>query len=407
QVFVTVNGKPVNNFGFSGKDVNFEALLIPGNNTITVKATNKAGTDSKTTIINLSGQPPQIVYTKPAANPYLTTVAETEVNATIYNVKSNYDVTVKFNNSPLSNYSYSTLNGQFSAMLPLQKGSNVLEINAINKFGSDNKLMVINYNQPIAVGTNTGVTTRPVKVTITNPATSPTKVNSPSYNVVSVVTGVTSAAQVTVSLNGASIPFNYNAGNVTFPVNLMEGNNSIVVSAKNSVSADAKSVIINYEIIKKSPPPSVVITNPQPSPYTTSALTYLFKATTNFIDNASQAEVKFNGTVVSNFIYNAGFIEYNATLNPNSNNLFEVKVTNPNGSNSASAIVKHEQKVIGQTTQTMVICHRTGRISYETITINVSEWPQHQAHGDYEGACKPVKDPGQVEDADIVICHND
>lgn len=407
QVFVTVNGMPLNNFSFSGKDVNFEALLVPGNNTVTVKATNKAGTDSKTTIINLTGQPPQIVYTKPSTNPYTTNVAETEVNATIYNVKSNYDVTVKFNNNPLSNYSYSTLNGQFSAMLPLQKGSNVLEINAVNKFGSDNKLMVINYNQPIAVGTNTGVTNRPVKVTITNPATSPTKVSSPLYNVVSTVTGVSAASQVTVSLNGANIPFNYNGGNVTFPVNLLQGNNSVVVSAKNNTSSDAKSVVIEYEVIKKSPPPAVVITNPQPSPYATSSPNYVFKATTNFIDNAAQAEVKLNGNVVTNFVYNAGFIEYNATLTPNSNNIFEVKVTNPNGSNSASAIVKHEQKVIGQTNQTMVICHRTGRITYETITINVSEWPQHQAHGDYEGACKPVKDPGTIEDADIVICHND
>lgn len=407
QVFVTVNGMPLNNFSFSGKDVNFEALLVPGNNTVTIKATNKAGTDSKTTIINLSGQPPQIVYTKPATNPYMSTVAETEVNATIYNVKSNYDVTVKFNNNPLTNYSYSTLNGQFSTVLPLQKGSNVLEINAVNKYGTDNKLMVINYNQPIAVGTNTGTTTRPVKVIITNPSTSPTKVSVPLYNVVSTVSGVTSASQVTVSLNGASIPFNYNTGNVTFPVNLLQGNNNIVVTAKNNVSADSKSVVIEYEIIKKSPPPSVVITNPQPSPYTTSAATYLFKATTNFIENASQVEVKFNGNIVSNFIYNAGFVEFNSTLVPNSNNIFEVKVTNPNGSNSASAIVKHEQKVIGQSTQTMVICHRTGRISYETITINVSEWADHQAHGDYEGACKPVKDPGTIEDADIVICHND
>lgn len=410
QVKVSYNGMQINDFNFNGTNVSFTVKLNPGNNTVIVSATNNAGSDSKTAIINYSGIPPQIVFTNPLQNPFTTTVAACDVSASISNVYNNYDVVFKLNGSTLYNYSYSVQSGLFNSELPLNPGTNQLEINAVNPFGSDNKKLVINYSKPIATATSVANASRPVKVIITNPSNGYYKTNVNSHHVVANVTGVTSASQVTVTVNGINTPFNYNSGTVAFNAGLNEGGNAVIVSASNTSSSDSKSATITYEIIKKAQAPKVTITNPNPSPYTTnSANSFLYKANVYFVNGVNEIEVKYNGSVITNYNYNqgAGTIEYNAALLSNHDNLFEVKVFNAAGNNYASAIVKHQELggiEIG--IKTKVICHRKDRLNWETITINETDWAAHQAHGDYEGKCSDGSGNNESGyDPEITICH--
>lgn len=410
QISVAFNGVASNNFTYNSNNVSIPVNLVSGNNNITISANNSAGSESKSAIINYSGNPPQINYTSPSNNPFTTTLSVINVNANIVNAVSNYDVVVKLNGSIYNNYNYTVGSGLFSAQLNLYPGTNQFEINATNAFGSDNEKLVINYIQPINTNTTVVNNFRAVKVTITNPVGGNYRTNNNIHNVKANVIGVSAASQVTVSVNGVITAFNYLNGTVEFQAGLNEGNNTVVVSGSNSTSSDSKSAIIVYEVIKKSPPPSVTITSPLPSPYSTNKSEYTFKANTYFVSGTNEIEVKFNGNSVTNYMFNSddGSLEFNTALISNANNYFEIKVSNSKGTNSALAIVKQEALTGNEVgIKTIVICHKTDKLNSESITIFENEWATHQAHGDYLGKCyeNGGVDAGGL-DKEIAICHN-
>jgi hypothetical protein len=408
EVYITANGTEVKNYTWLGKSISFIVPLNIGNNVVAVTATNSAGSDSKSVIINYSGVPPQITITTPGANQHTATQNVQDLYATILNVESASYINVNFNGTPFNSFAYNPQNQVLSMQLPLQKGNNNVAITATNKFGQDAKTQIIIYN-PTSTVTTIGTTgSRPVTVTIIDPGTNPFKTYSPAHLVKAKVTGVNSASQIKVTVNANQVPFNYNVGAVDFNVNLLEGNNNISVSAVNGKSSDSKSTVIVYEFLKKTvQPPTVIILNPQPSPQNVSQPTYNFKAQVKHVSDKNQLEVKYNGTAVSNYNFDAstGNIDFASNLTQNSNNIFEVKATNSAGSQSANGIVIH-QKALGNELKTKTICHRKDRVNFETITIKEEEWAAHKAHGDYEGACSgQTNDPSAV-DPDITICHN-
>ena len=397
QLYVTYNGSEIKNYTWSGQTIAFSGQLNPGNNVVSVTATNTAGSDSKSAIVVYSGVPPQITITTPGNSKYTSTQSSSDVYATILNVESASYISVVLNGQPFSSFSYNPSNKVFAMNTALVTGTNTIDITATNAFGKDNKTQLIIY-QPTATIGSTVVAAKPVTVVITDPSANPYTATTTTYNVKAKVTGVNSQSQVTVTANGNNSVFNYLNGNVDFNVSLLSGNNSIQVSAKNGRQADSKSTVIVYNPPKKVTPPTVVIINPNPSPYTTNQTNYAFKAQTTYITDKSQLEVKYNNVAVYNYNFDAinGIIDFYANLILNTDNLLEVKATNVYGSANASAIVKIEMP------KQKVICHKVPRGGgQETMTINESDWPEHQAHGDYEGVCK-VK----VEtDATITICH--
>lgn len=399
QLKVTFNGTDVSDYYWDGKIIQFTGALSVGNNIVSVTATNAAGSDSKSAVIVYSGVPPQITITTPATSKVTSTSSNADVFATILNVESAEFVSVKLNGQPYYSYNYNPIDKNFNTNVNLVAGTNTVDIYATNSFGKDSKSQLIIY-KPTVAGTATVSASRTVSVTITTPSLNPYASSGQTYKVKAKVTGVNAQSQVTVTTNGNPAQFNYVSGNVDFDVSLSNGNNLISVSASNGKSSDSKSTVITYDPPKKIVPPTVVIINPSPSPYTTNSTTYAFKAQTKNINSSSQLEVKYNGVIVSNYVFDAttGFIDYNANLTLNSNNFFEVKATNSFGTANASAIVKQEQP------KTKVICHRKDRGTTETITIFENEWAQHQAHGDLEGPCQeqPIE---PTIDPQITICH--
>jgi hypothetical protein len=397
QLNVTFNGAEIKNYSWNGKTIQFAGALLPGNNIVAVTATNTAGKDSKSTVIVYSGLPPQITITTPGTSKMTSTQSSADIFATILNVESSNYISVKYNGQAFSTFSYNPVNKVFAMNVNLATGTNTIDITATNSFGQDFKSQLIVYN-PALLGTSTATASRPVKVTIIDPAVNPYKSSGQNYKIKAKVTGVADKNQITVTANGVTVPFNYAAGNVDFDVLLNTGNNLMSVSARSGKTSDSKSTVITYDPPKKITPPTVVIINPNPSPYTSNLTAHPFKAQTTNISNQSQLEVKFNGELISNYTFdaNTGTIDYNANLTLNSNNFFEIKATNQYGVANASAIVKQEQP------KTKIICHRKGRgTAVETITIFENEWAAHQAHGDYEGPCQ-VETP----DPQITICHN-
>ncbi|MBK7668747.1 MAG: hypothetical protein IPJ32_16280 [Sphingobacteriaceae bacterium] len=404
EVTVTFNGNPITNYSWFAKTISFVAPLSVGNNIVVVSATNTAGSDSKSAIINYNGVPPVVNITTPGANKVTSDQSVIDLYATVLNVSGPENISVQLNGQPFTAFYYNSTITQLSMQANLAKGTNTISITATNNFGQDSKSQLVIYN-PVSIVTPTGSAAKGVSVTITDPVVNPYKSTVPNYKVKAKVTGVNAQSQVTVVANGVPVTFNYVSGNVDFDLMLGNGNTLIQVSASNGRSSDAKSTVITFEPPKKvQPPPTVVILNPNPSPQTTSLTVYPFKAQTKNISSNSQLEVKFNGNFVSNYAFdpNTGIIDLNANLTLNSNNFIEVKATNSIGTANASGIVKQEVPVI----KTKVICHRKDRATVETITINESDWAMHQAHGDVEGPCQVEQPVEPTVDLDITICHN-
>ncbi len=330
EIYVTFNGQNITsyNYNFTTRELSFFTNLNIGPNYLIITAANKAGSDTKSATINLQGNPPEIIISNPSSDPYTTSSALVSVDAVIKNVTSSNNVYVKFNGNPISFFNFNPQNLQFFVQLKLNPGSNILEITATNDFGKDYETQTFIYNA-FSTASST-VASRPVTVIITDPASSPYTVKQASYNVKSKVTGVNSASQVTVTVNGINTPFNYNAGLVNFNTVLVVGANYVTVSAANESSSDSKSTIIIYEEQRVIAPPTVIITNPPSSPYTSTVAAFTFKAQTKNIVQTSQIIAKYNGYQVSNYSFNpsTGEIEFYSALTVNANNVFEVKVTN-------------------------------------------------------------------------------
>jgi hypothetical protein len=407
QVSVNYNGVNVLNFNYYNGSIDFPVILNAGNNNVVISATNKAGSDSKSAAIVYAGAPPQITITNPSTNPYTSNSTPVTINANIINVSSSNDITAKFNGTPVNFFSYNLQNSLFSVQLPLVKGNNSLEIQAVNSFGRDSKTQTIIYSPVVNMTNNTA--SRPVVVTILDPATNPFTVKTSNYNVKAKVTSISSASQVTVNVNNAVTNFNYNAGSVTFNAPLNLGANNITVSANNGLSGDAKSTVIVYEMDRVVAPPKVTIIHPNPSPFTTNSSTFNFKAFVQQVNNRNQLEVKLNGNLVSSYSFNAesGYIDLASNL-ISGNNVFEVKATNADGNATGSGTVIY--KIVSTELSLdppITICHKNENGSRQTISILQSQWATHQAHGDVMGACPKVLGTDVNVDPDITICHKE
>jgi len=255
QLYVTYNGTEIKNYIWNGKTISFSGQLNPGNNIVSVTATNNAGNDSKSAVVIYSGVPPQITITTPGANKIISNQNNADVFATILNVESASNISVQLNGQAFYSFNYNPGDKVFSMNTALITGTNTINITATNVWGKDNKTQLIIYKPTATVG-STVVAVKPVTVIITDPSVNPYPSATATYNVKAKVTGVNSAAQVTVTANGNNTAFNYNNGNVDFNVSLLSGNNPIQVSAKNGRQADAKSTVIVYN-----PPTKVICHN--------------------------------------------------------------------------------------------------------------------------------------------------
>jgi hypothetical protein len=216
--------------------------LIQGTNSIIVNATNSSGKDSKTQTINYT-QPvltpaPVITITTPSANPFATNVSTAIINATILNIANSNQIVAKLNGFPNNSFTFNATSKQFSMNANLNAGANTLVITATNESGADTKSQTVNYTVPL-----------PPVVTFINPATINSTTSSSSYPVVAKATNVLNASEINVKVNGIVITafaFQTLTQKITFSANLIEGNNSVQITATTSAGSDNKTVSIKY-----------------------------------------------------------------------------------------------------------------------------------------------------------------
>jgi len=229
---------------------------------------------------------PTVAFTDPIYS-HQTSVTQTIfVTADIRNVTNRNQITMRVNGQYNSNYSFNTNSGLFNSQIMLNPGQNLIEIVASNNCGSATDTRIIIFQQPV-IPNNPAPLMPPPIVSITNPALTPHQVENSTYNLQAQVLNVVSASQIQVMVNGMIFSgFNYNTQNnqLNANLNLVEGNNTIVVSASNQVGSDSEQVVIVYSRPQQLPPPIVQFVTPttttiQVSQPTTQITTNVFNVT--------------------------------------------------------------------------------------------------------------------------------
>jgi len=330
QVTFNVNGRNLTNFTLNGTNFTANGIgLQNGNNTITITATNAGGNASdNATIIYTAPQPlPTVDITSPNNGASFNTNS-TSVAATITNVASANNVTFTVNGQPSRNF---TLNGTtFVANgVTLQQGNNTIQITATNNAGNASDNVAVTYVIPQP-------TVQPPTVNITAPANN-SGTATPNTNVTATITNITSASQITFTVNGQPVR-NFNFGGTSFTANnvgLQQGTNNIVITATNAGGTASDNVNVEFKL----PPPTVNITNPAQSPSNTNQNTATINATIQNVAAANQITCKVNGRITSNFGYQNGNFTLSNVQLQQGNNTVEISATNAVGNASDNTTI--------------------------------------------------------------------
>ena len=266
QIEVRLNGQIIQGVNFNPitKEIIFSVNLIQGANAISVKGTNQAGVDQKTTTIVYNRVvpqlPPEVTITQPSSSPFNVTNSVAVVNGYVQYVNSRSQITVLVNGVNFSNFTYDTNTKAIHFTLNLIQGANTVKIIASNNYGTDTESVIIVYHKPTTI--------EPPVVAITNPSVSPYTTTNGTEQIVATVLNVANASQITVKQNGVLIPnFSYNTTTrvLSFIANLITGTNTFVITATNTAGiANA-----NQKIIYNQPciPPTINLVIPASSPH--------------------------------------------------------------------------------------------------------------------------------------------
>ena len=346
QITVSLNGVATSAFSYNiaTKQLSFNASLISGANVISVSATTTYGSDSKSQTIIYSQQvvtpAPLVTITSPSVNPFNISTNISVVNAIVTNVLNASQITVSLNGAATTGFSYNVMTKQLSFNANLISGANIITIVANNSSGSDSKSTTIIYTAPVVVPA-------PV-VTITSPSVNPFNTSTSTISVNASVLNVLAASQIAATLNGATIPFTFNAATkqLSLSAGLISGANVVTVSAINTSGSDSKSTTITYTAPVALPAPVITFTTPTALGTESTTAVYNVEATVLNVLSSSGITVKVNGVSLTGFTYSASTkqVKFNANLNIGSNTV-AISATNASGSDSKSVIIKYKLSI--------------------------------------------------------------
>ncbi len=340
QISYTVNGIPSGNFTYSPVTHAFSSTisLNPGSNFIEIRAVNTAGDDLKTAEINyrplVQQQPPVVTFTNPTLNPYTVNVNSVSVDASVLNVASQNDITLRINGQLSYNFTYNTSTRQLNTFASLIEGANTFEVTGTNAAGSDSKTITIFYQKPSA---------QLPLIIFTDPAINPYTTGTAAKTIKATVLYVASKNDIRLKFNGQHVTnFTYNTSTreVSYNATLLNGSNLLEITAVNEAGTDIKSTTLIYERITQNLAPVVTITYPQQNPQQVSQSQATLIASILHIDGAANVNFRVNGVPSGDFNYDASskVFSANVTLNEGTNT-FQITGTNAYGSDTKTQTI--------------------------------------------------------------------
>jgi hypothetical protein len=401
-LIVKYNGSVVTNYTYNGSGLIYNATLNTGSNVLEITATNTDGNDLKSAYVNYSPKanptPPIVSLINPATAVNSTDNLLYNFKLSVLNVNTQNDIEVTFNGAVVTNFTFNLASKIVDFTDNLQVGNNTLVVKGTNSYGVDFKTINVTYTPHVDIKL-------PPMITFINPAISPASSSSSNYNYKATIGNMPTNSGITVKYNGNIVTnYNYDGYNLDFITTLNSGANTLEIDAINYDGNDVKTATVNYHPRNAPRPPVVTIINPINTP-TVNTSSYLFNfSATNVSQN--QLSVSLNGNSISGFSFTGNLGSFTGNL-IGGNNVITVSASNADGTDSKTGQLYYDVAVDNSTVTTnplghseITICHIPPGNNQNpiTITIPVSAWPAHQAHGDTQGACP-------VTTSTIVICH--
>ncbi|MGV3631923.1 MAG: hypothetical protein ACO1O6_12005 [Bacteroidota bacterium] len=320
--------------------------LVEGLNTVLVQASNDCGSGGfPIKITRKACKKPHVNITSTSVAENASTIMETfTMEGNVSDIADASQISIKLNGMPI-NFVFNANTKTFSFTTALGLKVNTFELKVSNSCGEETRVFkVIRNMDPNAF---------PPKILITNPASTPFPTTNGAFNVQATTQFVTSANQVSLTINGNPVNANFNVGNnsLTYNLTLVEGNNVIVATAVNQYgsSSDTKTVVYTKPVIIGKP--VIVLTQPGSCPAILPEGTNLITGYILNITALNQVSIRINGQPVSNFnpVLQDGKLTFQFTVNmANNNNNLDLAITaqNAGGSDSKSCLLKMLEKPV-------------------------------------------------------------
>lgn len=420
NIVVKFNGLVVTNYTYNGMDLTYNALLNTGDNILEINAANSDGNDVSTSIVNytprINTSPPIVSLVNPSSAMNTTDIISSNFKLSVVNVNSQNDIEVNFNGNIQSNFTYNTSTKIVEFSSNLLVGNNTLIVKGTNQFGVDYKTVTVTYTPHVDIKL-------PPIITFIHPSFSPLAYANSNYIYKATIGNMPNNSGITVTYNGNQISnYNYDGFNLNFNATLNSGANTLEINAINNDGTDFKSATVSYKPKPIPKPPIVNILSPINTP-TVSIAPYSFSFSALNVTQ-SQISVSLNGNQISIFSFMGSIGTFTNKLEKGMNTLI-VSANNIDGTvtktesvyyNAVEAISSNTVNNDGNSIETssitttegkfVSICHFPGNNQpSQTLTINMNDWPSHQAHGDTYGACPVNSATLTTTEKQMVICH--
>ena len=370
-------------------------MLIPRlANTYRIDVRNADGSASQEIVLrcgapnNFNDAPcyePQVFITYPQGCPVVVPNCNATVYAEVQHVRNRNDIQVlhQGRNIAANLWDFNPNNGQMTIRLALSPGDNRLEIVARNACGSNRASNMMTCPTQLVLPT----------VEITNPSITPYSSPNCVQNVVARVTGVRSAADISVFQNGALLPnanWSYNAQSklLNLTVNLTAGNSTQIEILASNQSGQAGDMVI-LSCFTQAPPPVVQVVTPTGGSYNGDDCVQHVTARILNVAGLQDISVKKNNQLVSSSAWS--YNPYNQLwsmdlqLQPGQITTLLITARNTVGSAEGQMALRCSEPTV----EMITICHippgNPGAVT--NLTIPESQWQDHKAHGDGRGPC--------------------
>ena len=337
-ILIELNGRRVSQFGYTTSgQLSVQVSLQEGNNTIRIKATNAKGSDEETANIryNRTEKPPTVNISKPLNNAQVTQ-AKVNLIATVTNATKK-ELTVLLDGKPVSNFNL--VGTKLTALLTVRPGAHKVTVKANNKDGQAQDIAQFTYNAPIAKPT----------ARITQPVKDGTTVKLAKATLKASTTNVSNKNQISVSLNGKSVAFTFNAKTklISAALTLKSGANTIKVRVSNTGGEATAERNITYRGASDVPTgklkPKITISSisaPATNPFEPDKARSTIIATIDNISKKNDVVFIYKGQIRNDFTYDVRAKRFQITVDLiRGDNAFEIKATNKVGTDTEKRII--------------------------------------------------------------------
>lgn len=344
QVQVFVNGVLLTNGNFNPSSKIYDAVAIytEGQNTVEAIVKNACGEEkvSTTVIYKPAGKPceaPGISMIQPLGLDNIVQVPAVEVRFSLLNISEASQVQFKVNGQAKA-FNYDKTTHLLIATVDLAEGLNTIDVVVSNDCGAANK--VLKYTRRVC--------SNPQVTIISSSLANNSITFLESMNMEGSVSNITNAGQLVLKQNGKPIALVFNLAQQSFTadIDLLMGKNNFELSVKNDCGTDTKTLVVERKADPNAVPPTIKITNPATTPYTTNAGSYSVQAVATRVTAANQVSMTINGQPV-NAHYNVGtaVLSYNLTL-VEGNNVIVVNAVNNYGSASDTKTIVYTKPIV-------------------------------------------------------------